>query len=131
MFDFKVTGCANPGTASVQVVYPQALPAGSQYWKYGPTPGPVAAHWYALEAGAPSNFMLTGNTVSFTITDGGLGDDDLLVNGTISDQGGIGIPATPGEVTPVPTLGELGMMMLFGLLALAGLTSIRVRGGRR
>jgi hypothetical protein len=63
------------------------------YWKYGPTPGPIAAHWYALDAN--NNINLTGSTATFTIDDGGLGDDDLTVNGTIVDQGGPGAITTP------------------------------------
>jgi hypothetical protein len=36
--------------------------------------------------------VIEGNTVSFTITDGGLGDDDLSANGSITDPGGPGGP---------------------------------------
>ena len=64
-------------TATVQVNYPQAIPAGAQYWKYGPTAAQPAPHWYALASGVPNNLVISGATATFTITDGGLGDDDL------------------------------------------------------
>ena len=97
------------------IVYPAALLAGTQYWKYGPTPGTPAGHWYLLPA------TITGNTVVFTITDGGLGDDDLLANGTIVDQGGPGNPGPPGSPTAIPTLSEWAMILLGLLLAVIGM----------
>ena len=56
-------------------------------------PGPTPAQWYSL--GAANNINLTGSTATFTITDGGLGDDDLTVNGTSVDAGGPGVGTTP------------------------------------
>jgi hypothetical protein len=46
--------------------------------------------------------VITGNTVSFSITDGGLGDDDLTADGSITDPGAAGSPTlaiggTPGN----------------------------------
>ncbi len=126
LFDFTVGGCGAGATATVQVTFPQALAPGSQYWKYGPTPGPVAAHWYALAAGVPNNLVMTTTTATFTITDGGLGDDDLLANGEIVDQGGPGFVAAPvAEAIQVPTLNELGLLLLSALLMLAGLGAMR------
>jgi len=91
MFQFTTSGCA--GTITVTVTFPTAFLATENYWKFGPTPGPVAAHWYPLDA--TNNVNLTGSTATFTITDGGLGDDDLTVNGTIIDAGGPGVGTTP------------------------------------
>jgi hypothetical protein len=99
------------------IVYPQALPAGSQYWKYGPEPGNATPHWYVLPA------AITGNTVTFSITDGGQGDDDLAANGALVDQGGPGVPPIGGGggASGIPTLSEWAMIMLACLLLLAGL----------
>jgi hypothetical protein len=91
LFQFTTSNCS--GTITVTVTFPTAFQATESYWKYGPTPGPIAAHWYALDVA--NNINLTGNTATFTIDDGGLGDDDLTVNGTIVDQGGPGSVATP------------------------------------
>jgi exosortase sorting signal-containing protein len=83
--------------------------------KYGPTPLSPLPHWYVLPAA-----VISGNTATLTITDGGLGDDDLLANGVIVDQGG---PATPEAA--IPTLSEWAQLTLCGILALLGLVAVR------
>ncbi len=130
LFDFTTTNCT--GTITVTVTFPTAFAAGAQYWKYGPTPSLSSPHWYALAAGAPNNLVLSGNTATFTITDGGLGDDDLTVNGTIVDRGGIGIAAAvaAGDPVTVPTLSLWSLLLLAGLMLLGfvGVTrSARIR----
>ena len=73
--------------------------------------------WYVLPA------SIVGNTATFTITDGGVGDDDLAANGTIVDQGGPG--SGPGGVSSVPTLSEWAMLTLVMLLAGLGVRQAR------
>ena len=114
LFDFTTSGCTPGSTLSFTLTYPQALPAGTQYWKYGPTSGNAAPHWYVLPA------SIAGNTATFSITDGGLGDDDLAANGTIVDQGGPG-----AGLADIPTLS--GWAMIFMGLLLAGLGAARIR----
>jgi trimeric autotransporter adhesin len=118
LFDFTATNCT--GTITVTVVFPTPFAAGAQYWKYGPTAAVPAPHWYTLAAGAPNNLVLSVKTATFTITDGGLGDDDLTVNGTIVDAGGIGVSAAVAAVDPVnvPTLGPWSLLLLSGLMLL-------------
>jgi uncharacterized repeat protein (TIGR01451 family) len=79
------------------------------------------AHWYVLPA------TIAGNTVTFSITDGGLGDDDLAANGTIVDQGGPGVPPGPGEPRQVPTLSEWAMILMGLLLGTLGMNALRRR----
>jgi hypothetical protein len=125
LFDFNATGCTVGATISIQIVYSQPLPAGTQYWKWGPTPGNLVAHWYQMPG---SN--VSGNTVTFSITDGGIGDDDVTANGTIVDQGGPGTPPGGGQGTgalQIPTLGELALAMLALLLASLGASRLRRR----
>jgi hypothetical protein len=90
------------------MTYPQALQAGTAYWKYGPTAANTSPHWYILPA------TIVGNTATFTIVDGGLGDDDLAANGVIVDQGG------PGFSNSIPTLDWRGLLLLTLLIAAAG-----------
>ncbi len=117
LFQFSTTGCA--GTVTLQVTFPTAFAAGEKYWKYGPTPGPTAAHWYSL--GAANNVSLSGHTATFTITDGALGDDDLVANGSIVDAGGPGTGgASAGNVVSTPTLTTWGLLLLYGVLTLLG-----------
>ena len=103
--------CPPGGTVTLTMTYPNPLPGGTQYWKYGPTSGNPTAHWYVLPA------TITGNTAVFTITNGGLGDDDLNPNnGVIVDQGGPGVPADgAGGATGIPTLSEWALLIFSAL----------------
>ncbi len=107
MFDFSITGCTPGSAITMTITYPQSV-SGMRYWKYGPEASNPSPHWYVLPA------TITGNTATFVLTDGGVGDDDLAANGVIDDQGG------PGTSSPsvVPTLSEwmvgLLALMLFG-----------------
>jgi hypothetical protein len=89
---FALGGCDANASVTVTVSYPNPLPAGTQYFKFGPTAGNPTPHWYAIPA------TIVGNTVTFTIPDGGLGDDDLGINGVIVDAGGPGLPVQPAPV---------------------------------
>ena len=94
LLDFRTGGCTPGATLNFTVVYPQPLPPGTVYWKYGPTPG-LPAHWYTI----PS--IVAGNTIMFSIADGGLGDDDLAANGTVVDVGGPGAPPPGSSFYPL------------------------------
>jgi IPTL-CTERM motif/Fibronectin type III domain len=122
LFDFTTSGCTPSSTITLTVTWPSALPAGTQYWKYGPAPGNATPHWYVLPA------AIAGNVTTFSITDGALGDDDLLANGTIVDQGGPGGGAGAAGATSVPTLSEWAMIALASLLGFLGMRQARPNG---
>jgi len=112
-FEFVLDGCEPGSTVQITITYPQALPAGAQFWKHGPRPG-QAAGWYAY-----GRATVGGHTVVLTLTDGALGDDDLdATNGRIVDAGA---PAVAGGVAAIPTLSQWGMLLLSALLGLAAL----------
>ncbi|HEX4779747.1 MAG TPA: IPTL-CTERM sorting domain-containing protein [Usitatibacter sp.] len=119
LFDFTVAGCTPGSALAFTITYPNALPPGSVYWKYGPTAANATPHWYRLPA------TISGSTASFTITDGGLGDDDLAANGGIVDQGGPGFPVA--AAIAVPTLSEWALILLAGLMAAMGWCALRRR----
>jgi uncharacterized repeat protein (TIGR01451 family) len=121
LFDFTISGCVPGSTLAFTIVYPAALPPGTAYWKYGPRPGVPTPQWYILPA------TVSGDTVTFTITDGALGDDDLAANGTIVDQGGPGVPGPVGAPLQVPTLSEWMQLLLAGFILALGLASLRRR----
>jgi hypothetical protein len=114
-----LVNCTAGSTVDFTVVYPAALPAGARYWKYGPTATTPAPHWYVLPA------TLSGSTATFSITDGGLGDDDLAANGAVVDQGGPGGATLPPQ--QVPTLSEWALMVLAALVAFTGMLAGRGR----
>ena len=68
--------------------------------------------------------VVNGATVTFSITDGQIGDDDLTANGTIVIQGG------PAAVAPsvIPTLGSALPCALALLLLGLGWAVQRRRG---
>ena len=110
-----------PGsTATIVLTYPEDLPAGTRYYKYGPTADNPTDHWYAYPGA-----VISGNTITLTLTDGGAGDSDLSVNGIIDDPGG---PAwITQDVAPIPTLPQWAMMLLAGIMGMLALSRMRVR----
>ena len=79
---FRLFGCTAASTVRVSITWPNLI--GLAYQKYGPTPGsPVSSVFYT-----PANLAISGNTASFDVTDGGLGDGDLVANGVIVDHSG-------------------------------------------
>jgi hypothetical protein len=109
LFEFATTDCIRGSTLRFTLTFATALPADARYWKYGRTSDNRSPHWYELPA------IIDGNTVTFSIRDGGLGDDDLTVNGVIAGSGGLGISATRVLLTPQ------------GLIAIAGNGYISLR----
>lgn len=119
LFTFTTTGCTPGATLDFTITYPS--PVSGSYWKYGPKPGNTTPSWYVLPA------AFSGNTVTFSITDGGLGDDDLAANGTVVDQGGPGIGGAAAAPTPVPTLSQWMLALLAMLIMGAGLRRVARR----
>ncbi|MGA7800132.1 MAG: S8 family serine peptidase [Gammaproteobacteria bacterium] len=114
LFDFKVTGLADPGQ-SVTVVIPQAvpIPANGAYRKYVPGRGwtgfvedarnaiasAAGANGLCPSAGDPvyqSGLRAGDSCVELTIEDGGPNDADGARNGVIEDPSGIGVAKPAG-----------------------------------
>lgn len=115
-YAFQSTNCV--GTVSMTVTYPEPLPAGIQFWKYGPATaaagGVVApSTWFSL-----SGVTLSADrkTVTYTITDNGVGDSDPAV-GSISD------PFAPvaGDAVAVPVDAPWALALLSAMLVGLGL----------
>jgi hypothetical protein len=68
---------------------------------------------------------ITGNTITYSVTDNGQGDSNPTA-GVITDPGGPGVSA---GVASVPTLGQWAMWMLIGLVALLTWGALRQRTG--
>ena len=79
---FRFDDCDTGAVVTVTLTFSAPLPAGTQYWKYGPTAADPSPHWYVLPA------MFAGTQVTFSLTDGGLGDHDLTPNGPSSTRAG-------------------------------------------
>ncbi|MFA5066174.1 MAG: choice-of-anchor U domain-containing protein [Dehalococcoidia bacterium] len=83
-FSFSLANFHAGSTVVLTITFPSAVPAGTQYWKC------INGHWVDCTSLLGSNDG--DNVLTLTIIDGGLGDADGAVNGSISDPGG---PATP------------------------------------
>lgn len=119
VLDLRSAGCAQGATLQVLVTMPQPLPAGGQYWKYGPTAANTTPHWYAFTNGFK---VVSANSYTLDIQDGGLGDDDLTVNGVVVDPGGIMVmAATSAAAIPVWNLAGLAATSASVLLAMAAM----------
>ena len=108
MFRFKLIGCAPGFTARITLTLPSMN--GLTLQKYGRTSAGSTSSFFQ-----PMALGIAGNTATFNVTDGIIGDDDFAVNGEIADP----VAAVSVPDVPVPTL-DLTMLMLLALL-LAGL----------
>ncbi|WP_279211131.1 choice-of-anchor U domain-containing protein [Delftia acidovorans] len=125
LFDFTVMNGSPGSTLSLTLTFPNDLPAGAQYWKYGATSDNPAPHWYRF-----TGAQFSGKTVTLTIEDGKHGDDDMDVNAFISDPGGIAVvtATSGGSPAAIPTLSQWSQWILLALmLAAAALTMHRPR----
>lgn len=111
LFRFTAENCPAGITATVLMWFPNPIRPDTQYWKFGPTADRRSPHWYRIP------ITIEGNMLSFQVTDGGPGDDDLVADGTIHDQGG---PAILGDAPSIPVLSRANLaLMAFALGALA------------
>ncbi len=113
LLDLRFDSCTPGSTVTVTVHDPMALPAGTQYWRYGPAPDNATPHWYTLRA------TIAGNSATFSMTDGAI-SDDLIASGTIDD------PGDPGaSTTAVPSMPNVALILMADLLAITALRDLR------
>lgn len=124
MFDFELVGC-NPGSeVTVSTTWPD-LRGVTGYMKYGKTPlSKHQAIWYAPKG---LKINLASKTITYTIRDGELGDDDLAANGIIRDPGGPSVARKNGAIA-VPTLDRWALWLLAALLG--GFAMLRLQTTR-
>ena len=121
LFDVKlITGAPNT-EATVVITYPQPLPPGAVYWKYGPKVVNGPSDWYVF-----SGAVIAGNTVTLTLKDQGAGDSDLGTPSSIIDPGGVAEPLVT-TAQAIPTLSEWAQALLGVLLAVVGVLVLRRR----
>jgi uncharacterized repeat protein (TIGR01451 family) len=115
LFRFKLSNCTAGFTARITITWPQNLGVVS-YYKYGRA---AASTLPADGLYQPQNLSISGNSASFDVTDGGWGDNDLSLNGEITDPSGPFVAAAPVSAEAVPGLshwawlsGLMGLMLL-------------------
>ncbi|MBF5005249.1 IPTL-CTERM sorting domain-containing protein [Diaphorobacter caeni] len=116
MFQFKLIDC-DTTPVTVNIVWPGPV---NGVQKYGKANATASASSYF----APTAASASGNTTSFTVTDGQLGDDDWTLNGVIIDPV-LPTVAVPPPPTPVPALSTWALMLLSLLAASLGWRQMR------
>lgn len=117
VFSFRAVGC--PGDRlTVALTYPQPLPAGVRFFKYGPPAPGRAVAWFELNS---ADVILSSDrrSVSYAIADDQAGDSNPA-SGVIDDPfAPMLLPqAAPGDTTAVPTLSHAGLALMSALLLL-------------
>jgi autotransporter-associated beta strand protein len=108
-------------TATVTIHYTTAVPAGAVYMKYGKSPDGYSCtgaacsqdHWYQMPIDQ-AEFASDRMSVTLTIQDGGVGDNDQTVDGVIVDPGAPvvfdGAASTPTLTFTTPTSASVTML---------------------
>lgn len=91
---YTLTGVTPGGNVTVAVSFPSGIPFGSKVFKVDES---GFQEW--------TNGIINGNKVTVTLTDGGEGDSDGVVNGEIVDPLGVAIPT--GTVGPTDVSGTV------------------------
>lgn len=122
--EFRFTAEHCTGTVTITLQYPSPLPTSVRFRK----PDGAGGWFDPQDAATPLNVILSGDrrTVSYTITDDGLGDADAAT-GTIVDPFLPVVLAAPSGAQSIPTLSNWGLALLS---AMAGLLAMR-RARRR
>lgn len=101
LLDFSASSCAS--SVTVTMVFSQDVPEGTQFYKC------------QNDSCSPYPATIVGNTVTYSVTDGGTGDADGVVNNAIADPAGLGFPS---GLATIPTLDRWALMILAGMLAM-------------
>ncbi len=108
LFDFVLIEGEAGSAASLTITYPEALPEGSEFLMFGATTSNPTPHWYRYPSA-----VVSGNSVTLSVTDGGSGDGELTANSLIRGQGGVAYISA----TAVPTLTPWALLLLAAGLA--------------
>jgi YVTN family beta-propeller protein len=84
-FSFNISSIPAGSTVTITITLPGNMPVNTQYWKC------INGNWVNCTSLLGDNDG--DNTLTLTITDGGLGDADGVANGTIVDPGGPAVQA--------------------------------------
>ena len=94
LIDFKIKVDTPGSSTTVTILLPESVPEGYKWYKYSQTQG-----WYDFSPNV--SFSSERNQLSFTLVDGGTGDDDGERDGIIADPSGLGL--APADSAPTNT----------------------------
>ncbi|CAM3714312.1 IPTL-CTERM sorting domain-containing protein [Paracidovorax anthurii] len=118
VFSFTATGTGCAGAAlNVRIDYPAGALAGMLPRKFGPNAPGATPAWFA-------HGTITGDSVSYGVTDNGIGDNDTTV-GEIADP--FALMLVTVDPTPVPALNPWGLILMSLMAAGLGMLAVRRR----
>jgi hypothetical protein len=97
---FNVAGLAPGGNASVVITFPDPIPADAKVFK-------IDSAGFHEFPGA----VISGNTMTLNLRDGGTGDADGVANGIIDDPVGLATPVAAAPVASAPDSSGGGCMV--------------------
>jgi hypothetical protein len=121
-FEFEIKGLDNGGATTLTIYLPEGV-SYDTYWKYKPTQDDSQPHWYEfMFDGETGGAEISSGVITLHFVDGRRGDDDLIANGIIVDQG------VPGaKITSIPALDTWGILILFAFMTRSGFYVLRRR----
>ena len=114
-FDFTINGVGIGGSASVTLFGPDGANFDT-YYKYGPTSGNPAPHWYEFMYDGSTGAVINGNEITLYFVDGQRGDGDLTENGVIIEPGGpamIQVEDCEGDFEPNGVVDETDLAIFY------------------
>ena len=116
VFEYELIDCDVGGTITLTMTWPD-LQGLSGYLKYGPAPFIRAPQddWYA-----PLSLNISGNTVIYSIQEGGHGDNDQTANGIVRGLSGPHLRLFGSGAQSIPVFGRWGQLLLVIMLLLIG-----------
>ncbi|NIO17689.1 MAG: hypothetical protein GTN70_12055, partial [Deltaproteobacteria bacterium] len=93
-FEFTLAGMGSGGGATV-TIFTDGEPV-ETYYKFGGTPDNFVPHWYefSFNPETVTGAEINGFEITLHFVDGLVGDDDLAINGVVTDQGGPAVTVT-------------------------------------
>ena len=101
LIDFKIKVDTPGNSTTITIFLPESVPRDYKWYKYSQTQG-----WYDFSANV--SFNSERNQLSFTLVDGGTGDDDGERNGIIVDPSGLGLAPAASASTNTDSSGGGG-----------------------
>lgn len=105
---YTASECSIGSTMTVQIEFP-SIPNGAEIFKLS-----MSAAAEERMADIATNFSMSGNIITYDITDGGTLDEDGIANGVITDPVGVGVlkGTVAGTTKAIPAVGLYGLLTL-------------------
>ncbi len=119
VFSFRTAQCPLQVTQTARVSFPNGIPPDAQYWAFGITPESAMPHWFRIPA------TIEQTRVTFSLSDGAIGDADMTGDGVLISQTGVLVLPSPTVAHAVPALAPIVIALLSLSFGMAGIITLR------